>query len=189
MAKKPNQTFIPQGNCDDPSKPHGWSVGWADQYDQTDAGQPIDLTGVPDGMYVLRAVVDPLHALTESNTANDVTDTRIQITGTGVTSVSQTNPTLTPPSVTLTPCRAHHELGGLAGVRGGNDPNHAVSPAPASGWVFLDQWLDTGTGNTPWSQHTNQTTGRAGTKVTVKAGAPATDQWNLAVVELVNSGD
>ena len=55
----PNTTFIPQSNCTDPTKPLGWSVGWADEYDQTDPGQPIDLTGVPDGTYILHGVVDP----------------------------------------------------------------------------------------------------------------------------------
>src|SRR6478609_5815873 len=48
-----------------------WSVGWGDQYDQTDSGQPIDLTGVADGTYVLEATVDPQHVLTESNTSNN----------------------------------------------------------------------------------------------------------------------
>jgi lysyl oxidase len=66
VPNTPNQTFIPATNCDDPTKPLGWSVGWGDQYDQTDSGQPIDLTGVPDGTYVLHATVDPQHVLTES---------------------------------------------------------------------------------------------------------------------------
>jgi len=78
VPNTPNQTFIPQANCGDPTKPLGWSVGWGDQYDQTDSGQPIDLTGVPDGTYVLHATVDPQHVLTESNIANNVTDTTLQ---------------------------------------------------------------------------------------------------------------
>ena len=41
--------------------------GGGDQYDQTDNGQPIDLTGVPDGTYILEGTVDPEHVLTESN--------------------------------------------------------------------------------------------------------------------------
>jgi hypothetical protein len=102
VPNTPNQTYIPQSNCTDPTKPLGWSVGWGDQYDQTDAGQPIDLTAVPDGTYILHALVDPNHVITGSNTSNDVTDTMLQISGTNVTVLSQTNPGTTPPSVAVT---------------------------------------------------------------------------------------
>ena len=88
-ANPPPETFIPDSNCADPTKPLGWSTGWGDQYDQTDAGQPISLAGVPDGTYVLRATVDPEHVLHEVTTANDVTDTTLQITGNQVDVVSQ----------------------------------------------------------------------------------------------------
>jgi hypothetical protein len=54
-----NETYILQSNCTDPTKPLGWSVCWFDEYDQTGNGQPIDLTGVADGTYILRGVVDP----------------------------------------------------------------------------------------------------------------------------------
>src|SRR5262249_21322516 len=57
VPNTPNQTFSPATSCGDPTKPLGWSVGWGDQYDRTDSGQPIDLTGVPDGTYVLHATV------------------------------------------------------------------------------------------------------------------------------------
>ena len=102
VPNTPNRTYIPQSNCDNPSSALGWSVGWGDQYDQTDAGQPIDLTGVADGTYILHAVVDPNHVLTESDTTNDVTDTKLQIQGSGVTVLSQTNPGTTPPTVVMT---------------------------------------------------------------------------------------
>jgi hypothetical protein len=102
VPNTPNQTTPPQSNCTDPTKPLGWSVGWGDQYDQTDNGQPIDLTGVADGKYVLHATVDPQHVLTESNTNNNVTDTTLQISGGTVTVLSQTTPGTTPPTVTVT---------------------------------------------------------------------------------------
>jgi hypothetical protein len=89
VPNTPSQTAIPVSDCTDPTQPLGWSVGWADQYDQTDAGQPIDLTGIPNGTYVLRATVDPEHVLRESTTANDVTDTTLRITGNQVTVLSQ----------------------------------------------------------------------------------------------------
>lgn len=92
IPNTPDQTFIPQDDCGDPTKPLGWSVGWGDEYDQTDAGQPIDLTGVPDGTYILHAIVDPRRVLTQSNTGNDVTDTKIRLSGDNVIVLSQTHP-------------------------------------------------------------------------------------------------
>jgi Bacterial Ig domain/Lysyl oxidase len=102
VPSTPSRTFIPQGNCDNPSLRLGWSVGWGDEYDQTDDGQPINLSGVPDGTYILRGTVDPEHVLTESNPDNNVVDTKLQIAGHTVTVLSQTRPTVTPPEVTLT---------------------------------------------------------------------------------------
>jgi Bacterial Ig domain/Lysyl oxidase len=102
VPNTPNQTFIPQDNCADPTKPLGWSVGWGDEYDQTDDGQPIDLSGIPDGTYILQGIVDPEHVLTESNPDNNVVDTKLRITGNTVAVLSQTRPTVTPPAVTVT---------------------------------------------------------------------------------------
>ena len=76
--------------------------GWGDQYDQTDAGQPISLVGVPDGTYILRATVDPQHVLREVTTANDVTDTTLTIAGNDVTVVSQKVTKVPLPRVRLT---------------------------------------------------------------------------------------
>jgi hypothetical protein len=102
VPNAPNSTTPVQSNCTDPTKPLGWSVGWGDEYDQTDNGQPIDLTGVPDGTYVLEGIVDPEHVLTESDPTNDVVDTELQISGSTVTVLSQTNPGTTPPTVSMT---------------------------------------------------------------------------------------
>ena len=94
VPNAPNSTFIPVSNCTDPMKPLGWSVGWGDEYDQTDSGQPISLKGVADGTYILHALADPDHVISESNSTNQVTDTLLQIGGNGstVTVLSQTNP-------------------------------------------------------------------------------------------------
>jgi hypothetical protein len=102
VPNAPSQTFIPQGNCTSPAKPLGWSVGWGDEYDQTDNGQPIDLTGVPDGTYILRGIADPEHVLTESDSDHNVVDTKLRISGSSVTVLSQTSPAVTPPTVALT---------------------------------------------------------------------------------------
>jgi hypothetical protein len=102
VPNTPNTTFIPVSNCNNPNAALGWSVGWGDEYDQTDPGQPIDLTGVPDGTYILHAVVDPKHVLTESDAGNNVTDTKLRIQGNTVTVLAQTNPGTTPPTVAMT---------------------------------------------------------------------------------------
>jgi hypothetical protein len=101
VPNTPAHTFIPQDNCESPTKPLGWSVGWGDEYDQTDDGQPIDLTGVPDGTYILRGIVNPEQVLTESNPDNDVVDTKLTIAGHSVTVLSQTSPVVTPPTAAL----------------------------------------------------------------------------------------
>jgi hypothetical protein len=50
---------------------------------------------------MLEGIVDPQHVLTESNSNNDVTDTKIQISGNNVQVISQTNPGTNPPTVTM----------------------------------------------------------------------------------------
>ena len=134
VPNTPNQTFIPQGNCSDPTKPLGWSVGWGDQYDQTDSGQPIDLTGVADGTYVLHATVDPHHVLTESNTANDVTDTTLQISGSTVTVLSQTMPGTSPPAVSVTSPASGSSVSGTVTLQA---TASATPPATVSSVQFL----------------------------------------------------
>jgi len=64
----------------------------------------------------------------------------------------------------------------------------AVAPGLPTGWVPLGQWIDRGSHATYWGQYTNQPTGSAGTVVTVKATAPASDGWNMAAVELTGDG-
>ena len=71
----------------------------------------------------------------------------------------------------------------------GNDWDRAAARKLPVGWVMLDQWLNTGTGDTYWSQYTNHPTGKAGTRVSVRDTKPTNDNWNLAAVELVNGGD
>jgi hypothetical protein len=102
VPNSPNQTSPSASNCTDPTKSLGWSVGWGDEYDQTDNGQPIDLTSVLDGTYILHATVDPNHVLTESDPTDNVVDTELQIAGNSVTVLSQTSPHGTPPTVSMT---------------------------------------------------------------------------------------
>jgi hypothetical protein len=130
----PSQTFISPGNCGDPTQPLGWSVGWGDQYDQTDAGQPIDLTGVPNGTYILRATVDPYHVFRERSTADDVTDTTLRISGFDVTVLSQRGVNVPLPEVRIASPQA-----GASVYRGLT--LRADATAPAGGGVRSVQFL------------------------------------------------
>jgi hypothetical protein len=51
---------------------------------------------------------------------------------------------------------------------------------------MLDQVVNTSSGDTFWSQYTNQPTGAAGSVVVATDTAPTNDQWNLVAVELIN---
>ncbi len=134
VPNTPNGTFIPASNCTSPSNPLGWSVGWGDEYDQTDTGQPIDLTGVPDGTYILQGTVDPQHVLTESDPTNNVVDTKLQISGSTVTVLSQTNPGSTPPSVALTSPSTGSSVSGTTTLQASAT---ATAPATVSSVQFL----------------------------------------------------
>lgn len=56
-------------------------VGWGDTYGQYVAGQAFDITGLPNGRYFVRVHVNPLGAMYETNTANNVEDRLIRLRG------------------------------------------------------------------------------------------------------------
>ena len=70
----------------------------------------------------------------------------------------------------------------------GHDWDRAVARSLPAGWVLLDQWLSTSTGDTYWSQYTNTPIPAAGTVVTVSDTSPTNDQWNLVAIELTDDG-
>ena len=156
VANTPAQTFIPASNCGDPTKPLGWSVGWGDQYDQTDAGQPIDLNGVVAGTYMLRAVADPQHVLVDANPANNVTDTKLAINGSSVTVLSQTNPTVNPPTVSLTQPAQGASVAGTVTL---SASAAATAPATIASVQFLLDGLPLGTAVTAAPYHLAWTVG------------------------------
>lgn len=91
------------GSCGNPTSLRGLDIGAVDEYDQTDAGQNISLSGVPDGTYWLRAVVDPNNFLFESDKSNNETDVQLTIAGNKVTILQTVTPVLPPPpTITLT---------------------------------------------------------------------------------------
>jgi hypothetical protein len=192
VPNTPGQTFIPQGNCTSPTKPLGWSVGWGDEYDQTDNGQPIDLTGVPDGTYILRGVADPDHVLTESDPGNNVVNTKLQISGNSVTVLSQTSPVVMPPVAALTSPAGGSSVSGtvtLAATASATAPATVASVqylldgqplgAPITTAPYTFSWT---VGSTPPGVHrlsarVTDTDGSVGTaavdSVTVVGGSPA----------------
>jgi hypothetical protein len=128
----PAENEYPSGECSSPEGRLGLTVGWGDQYEATDGGEGIDISNLPNGTYWLRGEVDPYHYLQESNTGNDITDTKLQIEGTKVTVLEQRNPDSTPPAVTLT------SPGSGASVSGSATLTAAASgPASISSVQFL----------------------------------------------------
>ena len=49
----------------------GMSVGWGDTYGSHLAGQEIDFTNNPDGIYQLKIVIDPKNVIVESDNTGD----------------------------------------------------------------------------------------------------------------------
>jgi len=69
---------------------HGLSVGWGDTYPVTLPDQGIDVTGLPDGVYVVKLVADQGGWIKESNESNNSAQARVQITGNSVALLSTT---------------------------------------------------------------------------------------------------
>ena len=134
VPNAPNKTSPPQSDCTKPNTPLGFSVGWGDQYDQTDNGQPIDLRGVSDGTYILHAVVDPDHLFTESDPTNNVVDTELQIASGTVTVFNQTGPHAQVPAVELSSPGSGSNVSGTVALRASAK---AVAPAAVASVQFL----------------------------------------------------
>jgi hypothetical protein len=58
----------------------GLSVGWGDEYQWYLLDQTIEITGVPDGRYRLRAIADPADHMVESDETNNDTWTVVDLT-------------------------------------------------------------------------------------------------------------
>jgi hypothetical protein len=70
----------------------------------------------------------------------------------------------------------------------GHDYDNAIARTLPANWTMLDQWLDTGAGDTSWTQYTSVPVSPAGSVVTVADTAPTADRWDLAAVELIGDG-
>ncbi|HEV8279914.1 MAG TPA: hypothetical protein VGQ26_30075, partial [Streptosporangiaceae bacterium] len=65
----------------------------------------------------------------------------------------------------------------------GNDYDNAIARTVGASQTLIDQYLAS-VGDTYWVQRQNTTTSNSGTSVTMNDTAPASDQWNLALIEI-----
>lgn len=93
-----SQTYVPPQACypshadgGEVSQVNGVSVGWADVYDMAVPHQYIEITGVPDGYYLLQITVDPLHKLRETTTRDNTVWQRIRLCGDAADIVGRSN--------------------------------------------------------------------------------------------------
>jgi len=109
----------------------GLQAGWADVYKANLPCQYVDITGVPDGSYVLRMALNPAGPIAESDTNNNVTLVPITI---------GPQPACTPAndnfanaiSVTATPFST--SLSTDCATREAGEPNHAADIGGHSIW-------------------------------------------------------
>ena len=118
--------------CSSPEGTLGLGVGWGDEYDATDGGEGIDVSGLENGTYWLRGEVDPYHYLAESSATNNTTDTKLQINNDTVTVLEQVHPESTPPSVAVTSPTAGASLSGTTQIAAS-----ASGSAPITSVQFL----------------------------------------------------
>ena len=71
----------------------------------------------------------------------------------------------------------------------GHDWTNASARTLASGQTLLHQYLDTGAGDTTWTQYTSAATANGGETVTMSDTAPTKDEWNMAAVEVRPAGN
>jgi hypothetical protein len=61
----------------------GMSVGWTDTYNWFLPAQYVEVTGVPNGDYILDTTVDPTHRLIERDVANNCGSVRVRLSSMG----------------------------------------------------------------------------------------------------------
>ncbi|HUI49196.1 MAG TPA: hypothetical protein VL119_10895, partial [Acidimicrobiia bacterium] len=69
----------------------------------------------------------------------------------------------------------------------GNDWAHATARTLAAGQTMVHQFVDTGTGDTYWTQSLSAPTAASGTGVTLADTAPTADRWNFTAVEVLSA--
>ena len=98
----------------------------------------------------------------------------------GATRSANANPGA--PTATLTTTRNGSWVIGV-----GNDWDDAIARTMGGSQTMVHQLVSTGTGDTFWTQRMTSASGPSGTAVTINDTAPATDRYNLSVVEVLAS--
>jgi hypothetical protein len=79
-------------NVGDVAQVNGISNGWTDVYNSYLPDQYIEVTGLPDGFYVLETVVDPADTIVEQNDSDNDVSVHLQICGDAAGIVGPGNP-------------------------------------------------------------------------------------------------
>jgi hypothetical protein len=114
------------GSCADPTSLRGLSIGAVDEYDQTDEGQAVSIAGLTNGVYWLRAMVDPYNYLAESDESNNETDVKVAITNNSVTVMQTIKPVLPPPPPVSLVTPAPGLVTGIVQLTASTVPNASV---------------------------------------------------------------
>jgi hypothetical protein len=190
-------------DCDAPEGKLGLDVGWGDTYTAYDGGEGIEISSLPNGIYWLRGEVDPQDYFQESNKANNITETKLQIEGNTARVLEQIHPSSTPPTVGLTSPGAESKLSGtvtLNATASGPAPISAVQflldgepiGAPVTSAPYTLQWPS---GSTPTGKHflsaqATDSNGFVGTAadvpVTIEAGSGGEETKEPPVVSIAN---
>jgi hypothetical protein len=179
----PNAGFGTWGSCGDPTTLRGLSIGEVDEYDQTDAGQAITIGSLADGIYWLRAIVDPNNFLAESDKSNNETDVQMRFAGNTITTLQIVKPVLSsPPSVTLTSPTNTSQVSGSVQLT-------ATTPSSGgSGVQFLLDGLPFGSvvPSSPYTLSWNTTTVPNGTHWLAAQYSDSSDRIGTSPVATVN---
>jgi hypothetical protein len=105
----------------------------------------------------------------------------VALTGaTGVGNAASAGAAKGGPSVSLS-----SSAGGSVAFATGNDWDRAVARTLGDGQQLLTEDLDTGAGNTFWTQYASAASTAPGQTMTVADGGPTGDRWNMAAVEVL----
>ena len=92
-GEAPRSYYFPRCNAPTERDAHGTymvngiSVGWADVYNWFLADQYIEISGVPDGLYVIETVANPIRTVRETSFDDNAARATIRLSGDSVTLV------------------------------------------------------------------------------------------------------
>ncbi|MEX2011907.1 MAG: lysyl oxidase family protein [Chloroflexota bacterium] len=118
----------------------GISIGWGDKYQSTLTFQWVDVTGLPGGVYVIRAMVDARNRFIETSDTNNCSYTRIRFNATGTALTVLGYGSVCVNDWTGTPIEADAAWAFQSGLTGGCRvdllcPNDPVTRAELATWL------------------------------------------------------